>query len=876
MNQMELVSQLDAAASKISAASALRQPAPTAIKVLMPVWGFRFVRQFLDLTLPTLLAPGNMPALAQSLPCQFVILTSAADEQVIREHHAWQALEKICSTTIQFIDDLITVGNHSTTITLAYVRAIRQSGEDMVNTCFIILVSDYVVADGSLASVLSRVQKGASAVLAGNFQTIAEETIPLLTRKLRPNASELTIAPRELLQWTLRHLHPATAANIVNYGLSHNSHVNRLFWRVDENTLIGRFYLMHPVAIRPEVTDFVIGSSFDYSLVPELCPSNSVEAMTDSDQYLVVELQPREHEVKHLHWGPVDPKQVAISLAEWATAGHRENIRYSLIYHVSDIPPSIQDTVAESDTFIEKVGRYLPAPPQPHRDHHYWLGAIAAHRAGTGQTLTPHDWSLLLGEAVAERRWTVELLWRLRNAFFGAAPKVRPWHPRWLDYRPVLHALARVEGEGEVLVISDSPGVYAQWLTARERTGSSIEIAHLLGYARRQYLPLIGRFETCLLFFREGDLSSSDEILRRIGPLMKSGGHVLISVTNDQPSDPRDFAGSFAYHSGRFINLPLWVTEIQYVRSSYLRWKLQKLMERMSSGVTNRPLLDLPFIFIGVVGTAAFGYLCNLAALRASSEPPRQPCSSVFMMLRCAAHGGSLPLPLFKPEKELPFELPATPIETATNEDWHDREILGIKTNQLWRGDPRQLASMLARYRFVAKLLSGRHDVGEYGCADAFGTRVVLQEVKQVFVYDKDPDLIDDVRRRHSERWQFEARLHDIVQDRLPRSHDSIYSLGAIEEISPQDEDAFAQHLRDSLHPEQDILIVGSSSPESVDEIQPLGVVRRYRRSGARIKALMERYFHTVLLFSMVGETVLAGNQPGAHYLFAVCCSKKK
>ena len=33
----------------------------------MPVWGAAFVRQFLDFCLPTLLAPGNIPALAQGM-----------------------------------------------------------------------------------------------------------------------------------------------------------------------------------------------------------------------------------------------------------------------------------------------------------------------------------------------------------------------------------------------------------------------------------------------------------------------------------------------------------------------------------------------------------------------------------------------------------------------------------------------------------------------------------------------------------------------------------------------------------------------------------------------------------------------------------------
>ena len=57
-----------------------------------------------------------------------------------------------------------------------------------------------------------------------------------------------------MMHWALAHLHPATIANIVNYPLSHNIHTNRLFWRVDDDTLIGRFYLMHMLVIRPETT----------------------------------------------------------------------------------------------------------------------------------------------------------------------------------------------------------------------------------------------------------------------------------------------------------------------------------------------------------------------------------------------------------------------------------------------------------------------------------------------------------------------------------------------------------------------------------------------------------------------------------------------
>ena len=49
---------------------------PTAVNVLLPLGGLRYTPQFLEFCLPTLLAPGNVPALAQALPCTIVVMTS--------------------------------------------------------------------------------------------------------------------------------------------------------------------------------------------------------------------------------------------------------------------------------------------------------------------------------------------------------------------------------------------------------------------------------------------------------------------------------------------------------------------------------------------------------------------------------------------------------------------------------------------------------------------------------------------------------------------------------------------------------------------------------------------------------------------------------
>jgi len=82
--------------------------------------------------------------------------------------------------------------------------------------------------------------------------------------------------------------------------------------------------------------DFVVGSSWDYSFVPEMCPSGNVEAITDSDQYLGIEMQPRDHEMKFLRPGPLKPRVLARSLSEWTTVVHRDNARHSVVFHADE------------------------------------------------------------------------------------------------------------------------------------------------------------------------------------------------------------------------------------------------------------------------------------------------------------------------------------------------------------------------------------------------------------------------------------------------------------------------------------------------------------------------------------------------------------
>ena len=50
---------------------------------------------------------------------------------------------------------------------------------------------------------------------------------------------------------------------------------------------------------------------------------------------------------------------------------------------------------------------------------------------------------------------------------------------------------------------------------------------------------------------------------------------------------------------------------------------------------------------------------------------------------------------------------------------------------------------MLARYKFVSKLLAGKPNVMEVGCSDGFGSNIVKQTVQNLIITDFDKRMVD-------------------------------------------------------------------------------------------------------------------------------------
>ena len=884
------------------------------ITLLMPVWGYQFLGRFLEFCLPTLLAPNNIPALAKALPCRFVLLSRLADEAIIRSHPAWQKLERLCTAEIASIDDLITQGNHTATITLAFERAVRQSGDAMRETCFIFLMSDYLVADGSLSAVLRTVRNGAGAVLVGNFQVTAEDAMPLLRRHIDLASHEIVLAPRDLVRWSLAHLHPATAANVVNFGLTHNAHTNRLFWRVDEDCMIGRFYLMHPIAIHPETSDFAVSASWDYSFVPELCPSGNVVTLTDSDDYLVVELQRRDYEWENLRPGPAAPAALARSLAEWTTEAHRRNVAQTVVFHAAERPANLPQVVAQADAFVASVHDALAAPPLAHQRHPYWVGSIAVNRQRAHRPLGKDDWSFLLGDRPIQPS---PLKQRLRRVFFGFPPGVTGLHPLWPDYKPLLEALQPIlSANGHVLLVAPDCEPFAPWIvSAAAGDVATLNADHLLQLTRAQYDGLAGTFDAGLLLAGEAMLEQSEELIEHIAPLLKPKRRIfLLAVNSIAAEDAAAFGRNFVTHAGRLLSRTVRLEDIRYVALSPWRLAVRNAMMRAVSQTGAGRLLAVTAPPIALVN-----YFTNMAA-GASAVPPHSAWSSVCVTLQTSDRPAPYPQRL-----AAETALDRTGRAGPTQAEDPTPAILptpALQATPLWQDSPAQLASHLARYRFVAGLMGARHDVAEYGCSSPAGTQLMLQQFRKVTLFDPRPVVIDDLQWRFQDRWRFDAKRHDILAEPLPRQVDSIYCVDFIQYISRDEEEIFVKNLRDSLAHDFDFLLLGCPSygargaplspPAAPDVAVPDPAAARldpqearcrtaerlsrsadglsaadapefaadrariYRRAGAELQALMARFFQNVFIFSMIDDVAQPGIHANAQHVFALGCGKNR
>lgn len=201
---------------------------------------------------------------------------------------------------------------------------------------------------------------------------------------------------------------------------------------------------------------------------------------------------------------------------------------------------------------------------------------------------------------------------------------------------------------------------------------------------------------------------------------------------------------------------------------------------------------------------------------------------------------------------------------------------LGPMTGDTWRHDPRRLTFLLARYKFVSKMLAGKSSVLEVGCGDGFGMRLVLQTVGRGFGVDFDPLFVEwCTAQARRENIPAEFAVLDVIETVPPGPFAAAYSLDVIEHVEPALEHRFVANIAAALEPDG-VCIIGTPNITSAPYASVASQVGHINlKSAETLTASLSRSFQHVFMFSMNDEVVHTGYAPMAHYLMALCVNPR-
>ncbi len=197
--------------------------------------------------------------------------------------------------------------------------------------------------------------------------------------------------------------------------------------------------------------------------------------------------------------------------------------------------------------------------------------------------------------------------------------------------------------------------------------------------------------------------------------------------------------------------------------------------------------------------------------------------------------------------------------------------MLGSMHSQSWDTDPKHLGFVLARYKFVSKMLVGKKRVLEIGCGDTTGSRIVRSTVGYLEGIDIDADRLASSPSKGT-KWEIPTQVWNILDGPLPTNFDAIYSLDVMEHIPPEYEAAFLRNTKYMLQ-DNGVLIIGMPSLESqvyASEESKKHHVNAKTEDGLR--SVLKEYFANVFLFGMQDETLTCSYGPMNHYRLAICC----
>jgi len=216
------------------------------IHIITIVWGVHHAGLFLDLTLPNVLSPGNLPALARDHAVTYRFFTTPETRDLIAASPAGKRLAEICE-----IEYVMPLGDATPDVFWHVHWFHRSAAEGKVRGAAVMFVPpDTLWTDGALSRMGALLAAGKTGI-ACPFVLVASETCRDEARRrfFDADAQALTIPWDAMWSLAHRHIHPLHA--LAMPGAPHARPAFELHFPVRDTGMISRYAVRELVAFDP-------------------------------------------------------------------------------------------------------------------------------------------------------------------------------------------------------------------------------------------------------------------------------------------------------------------------------------------------------------------------------------------------------------------------------------------------------------------------------------------------------------------------------------------------------------------------------------------------------------------------------------------------
>jgi hypothetical protein len=570
-------------------------------RLIIPLWGKAYADKLTSMTLPALLAPGNLPALCAMFNVEVVIVTETKLFDVIRNARSFQRVALLCPVTLIPIDDLMSdrPSDYGVMLTKALYHGFLDLGAKVTETFLLFLNADFIIADGSYRQLGKLMLAGHRVIHSPSFRVVLEEVWPKLEARVDDETAVLAIPPRELVRLALDHKHLTVKARTVNQQLYHQWCMDQFYWYVDEDTFIGYQWPVALVAIKPERVVKEPTLVWDFGYIPDAAPTLQRYFIQDSDDFFMLEPQSKLTGEELIRPGWITFDEAVKFLNDYTTKEQRECGQQMLILHSGDLPPDLDAVVEESRGYMREIVRRLSPQPQSHRNHRM-LGAWFADTTqrineGKARISAAPDGVNLSSIATA-----------IQGKMFGSVPLVRRTHPLWLDTAEVAAQLSgwRRSGRHRILWVSSKDSFFHRLMSARAQ---SPQLVLKASSAVEEELP----YDACLCELSLSELLILPALYSRIRQLVADGAEILVYV-HTLGRNPLH-ANPFAAYEELFPAVDISSVHFHGNATTAL---IRKLFFKGTRHFAHKPRVRAVMAAITLVALAPFAWLANWRASR--------------------------------------------------------------------------------------------------------------------------------------------------------------------------------------------------------------------------------------------------------------------